>query len=192
MKTIILSVILLLTASMASAGSDVQYRLSSYGHNLILNTASWNNLDLTVSIQDEQDHVLMTKTYKSSKAFKACKFDLSALNRGQYKIYITDTEKSYKQKFTILRQEIFISPEVETYMKPTFKLNEKQLHVNFMTFGLTSTVKILNSTNETIYETETAEQSFDKILNLTKLGRGSFTVVVTVGNDQYWHSFDLN
>lgn len=192
MKTIFLSVILLFTANMASAGSDVQYRLTAYGHHLILNTASRNNLDLTVSIQDEQDHVLMTKTYKASKSFNACKYDLSELNRGQYKIFISDNEKSYKQKFTILHQEIFISPEVEIYVKPLFKLNEKQLHVTFTTFGETASIKILTRSNEEIFEIEVSEPGFDKILNLAKLGSGQYTIVVRVGKDQHWHSFDLN
>ena len=91
---------MILTARFAGAADaiDVQYRLSSYGHNLILNTTSWKNSDLTVSIQDEQDHVLLTKTYQSSKAFSACRFDLSALNRGQYKIFISDSEKNHTNK----------------------------------------------------------------------------------------------
>lgn len=190
MKTTIISAILLLTINLAGA-ADVQYRLSSYGHNLILNTSSWSNLELTVSIQDEADHVLMTKTYKSNRSFNACRFDLSALSRGQYKIFISDSNKSYKQKFTILRQEIFISPEVETYVKPIFSLNGRQLHVNFLTFGQPSTVKILDRSNDELFEADATEPSFDKILNLSKLISGKYTIVVTVGNDQHWHTIDL-
>jgi hypothetical protein len=65
------------------------------------------------------------------------------------------------------------------------------MHVNFLTFGQPSTVKILDRSNEELFEAEATEPSFDKILNLSKLSSGKYSVVVTVGNDQHWHVIDL-
>ncbi len=190
MKTFIFSALLLLVVNQASAITD-DYRLTSYGHQLILNATSWINSEVTILIQDEQGHILLNKQYSSSQAQLAKKFNLSALKPGQYHMVISTQEKSFKQKFTMLKEEIYIAPEFDTYVKPQFELNGEILKINIEKFGQASTLKLLDPANQVVYEAPVGKSGYNKLLNLSKLGKGAYSVLISEGKEQYFHSFEL-
>ncbi len=190
MKAIIFSALMLLVVNQASAIHD-DYRLTSYGHNLILNTTSWGNSEIKISIQDDQGQILLYKKYSPAQAQLAKKFNLTALRPGQYHMVISTADKSIKQKFTMLKEEIFISPEAETYVKPQFELNGELLKVNIAQFGKTAKLKLLDPANQVVYESAIGKTGYNKLLNLSKLGKGEYSIQVIDGKDQYTHSFEL-
>ena len=110
-------------------------------------------------------------------------------NQSDLNVQIKDEEGR-----TIFDQtyKILIDPTIETYFKPQISVLGKQLKVNYLNLDHQSTLKILDPNHETIYEALIDHPGYNQQFNLSKLDRGSYTLLVTQGNERFIHSFNLD
>ena len=184
MKTIISFLLIALittSAFTASAGTiaDANFTMNISGQTLLLQTAQWNQSDLNVQIKDEEGRTIFDQTYKITEATKIKKYNLSRLSEGTYKIVLSNELRTSKQNITKKDKGILIDPTIETYFKPQISVLGKQLKVNYLN-------------HETIYEALIDHPGYNQQFNLSKLDRGSYTLLVTQGNERFIHSFNLD
>ncbi len=191
MKTLFFAAFLTFLTAGTVTAADPAYRLTSYGHTLVLNTANWNRADLLVQIQDQEGHVLTTQEYKSKEAGRLKRFNLAQLETGAYTITITDQVKTCTQEFALNEKSMTIHPEVKIFIKPFITLDESKLKVNFLNLGKSATLKILDLQQETIYQTQIDQPTFNKAYNLSNLAKGEYIVMVLQGDKYYSHHFEL-
>lgn len=197
MKTIISFLLIALittSAFTASAGTiaDANFTMNISGQTLLLQTAQWNQSDLNVQIKDEEGRTIFDQTYKITEATKIKKYNLSRLSEGTYKIVLSNELRTSKQNITKKDKGILIDPMIETYFKPQISVLGKQLKVNYLNLDHQSTLKILDPNHETIYEALIDHPGYNQQFNLSKLDRGSYTLLVTQGNERFIHSFNLD
>jgi len=184
MKALFLAGLMLLLTS-ALAAMEVSYKLTSYGHILVLNTSNWTKTDIQVQIQDPQGNILTSQEYPKKEAGKLKRFNLSSLATGDYLVTLSDDQRTYNQSVTRGAKYLIIHPEIKTFIKPQISINQSTLKVNFLNLGKTATFQILDHQNETVYQTLIHQPAFNKQYNLSKLAKGDYTVMVSQ-EDKYY------
>jgi hypothetical protein len=146
--------------------------------------------DLDVSITDTEGRILYSETLdKGSK--RAIVYNLSKLDDGEY----TFLSKAGHQEVTKIlevkdEQLKVVSKEIEN--KPIFNVKNDMVLINYLN-DKNKDIKISLEDNISIYYTKEmgTDIDFRKAIDISKLSRGAYYVVLDIGDDQHTYHFDV-
>ena len=140
--------------------------------------------DILISVKDIEGHVLYSENYEGINFSK--KYDLAALPNGDYFFEIEGRTKIKLMPFKVSSKKVSFNNEIETvYYKPTVRQDKNLVYVSKVTFNEEASLAISlydEKLNELYSEDLSGTLSLGKILDISKLAKGNYKLVLKSGN----------
>jgi len=140
--------------------------------------------DILISVKDIDGHVLYSENYEGLNFSK--KYDLATLPNGDYFFEIEGSTKIKLMPFKVSSKKVSFNNEIETvYYKPTVRQDKNLVYVSKVTFNEEASLAISlydEKLNELYSEDLSGTLSLGKILDISKLAKGNYKLVLKSGN----------
>lgn len=140
--------------------------------------------DILISVKDIDGHVLYSENYEGLNFSK--KYDLATLPNGDYFFEIEGSTKIKLMPFKVSSKKVSFNNEIETvYYKPTVRQAKNLVYVSKVTFNEEASLAISlydEKLNELYSEDLSGTLSLGKILDISKLAKGNYKLVLKSGN----------
>lgn len=140
--------------------------------------------NILISVKDIEGHLLYSENYKGLNFSK--KYDLATLPNGEYLFEIEGKTKIKLMSFVVSSEKVSFNNEVETiYFKPTVRLDKNLVYVSKVTFNEEDalTVSLYDEKSNELYSEELISAiNLGKILDVSKLEKGNYKLVLKTGN----------
>lgn len=140
--------------------------------------------DILISVKDIDGHVLYSENYEGLNFSK--KYDLATLPNGDYFFEIEGSTKIKLMPFKVSSKKVTFNNEIETvYYKPTVRQDKNLVYVSKVTFNEEASLAISlydEKLNELYNEDLSGTLSLGKILDISKLAKGNYKLVLKSGN----------
>jgi len=140
--------------------------------------------DILISVKDIDGHVLYSENYEGLNFSK--KYDLATLPNGDYFFEIEGSTKIKLMPFKVSSKKVSFNNEIETvYYKPTVRQDKNLVYVSKVTFNEEASLAISlydEKLNELYNEDLSGTLSLGKILDISKLAKGNYKLVLKSGN----------
>lgn len=149
------------------------------------------NDNLELEIRNDTGDLIYSEKFKSGDFSK--NYNLKEFEEGSFYLEIKEEAKYSRVPFTIRNGEIVIeSSNTETYFKPVVYIKGDEVIVNMLNLDGDNSLQItlLNNESDVLYSAEMeGDKSLGKIMNIEKLERGKYFVVLASNGKQYVESF---
>jgi len=189
MKTIItigflITVSLFSELTMASGNFKVNVALKSES-NAQREISNNSEQKYEISISDLTGEVLYHREAKGEQLESSKIFDFSKSEPGVYKMNVKLDGESNEQLVTVTKSGVEVG-EIVRKVEPVFAYNENILALSFLNQNKQGMTLDLYSDGNLIYEKKLSDsESLNKKFDLSKLNKGDYQVVLTVGVNQF-------
>ena len=188
MKSLIkksLVIVMLFTAMVTAASNeDSGVKFTLVDSKLIDLKLQNSDGDILISVKDIDGHVLYSENYEGLNFSK--KYDLATLPNGDYFFEIEGSTKIKLMPFKVSSKKVTFNNEIETvYYKPTVRQDKNLVYVSKVTFNEEASLAISlydEKLNELYSEDLSGTLSLGKILDISKLAKGNYKLVLKSGN----------
>ncbi len=151
----------------------------------ISNTAAAN---FQISIANEKGEVVYYKeTDADSKDYRKV-FDFSKLEKGDYKLTVSAEGFTSEREFIIENRNIAVGKE-KSILDPYFAYKDEVLKLSYLNFQEENLSLNFYDQNNLIYSKEIGDKfNVTEGFNLSKLDRGTYSVVFSAGNESYTYN----
>lgn len=187
MKTIFAALVLLFVSVGVSASGNLKVNLN--GANSDMATVKISNTQMStfeIEVSDESGNVLFTKQTTAPSSIYDRNYDFSALDNGIYFLTVKVANETNETKFSINNGEFKVLEESKT-LKPVFSLDDKKLKMTFLNFSAEeSTLIVYDDKRNELYTKElSADFNIQHGLDMSKLPKGSYEIVLSTESDLY-------
>lgn len=170
----------LLFAVNLSANVSPDYIITNYyDPSVIISFDSWKSEKVSVVMKNEAGEIIFDDLLATKKS-NGVRYNLKNLNSGKYTIRL-ENEIKVVEETVILFDGKIVEKEATELFKPVLKYNNERLSVNFLSFNGDVDVKITQNDNVIFSESNYDAKPYSKMYDLSKIGRGVFTVKVSNG-----------
>ena len=140
--------------------------------------------DILISVKDIDGHVLYSENYEGLNFSK--KYDLATLPNGDYFFEIEGSTKIKLMPFKVSSTKVSFNNEIETiYFKPTVRHDKNLVYVSKVTFNeeVSFSITLYDEKLNNLYSEDlSGALSLGKVLNVSKLAKGNYKLVLKTGN----------
>jgi hypothetical protein len=152
----------------------------------IIDKTIWKTNSVLVVIDDEEGNRIYNKLESLQKSKT---FNLKKLETGNYTITVSNNLKSIKNNITITNEGLIIDINANTTFKPTFKIVDNSVDVNYLAAGVDTEISIVKG-EETIHQSIIKDSlSINKRFDTSQLPAGTYSVVVSNKEGTFLHRF---
>lgn len=147
--------------------------------------------NLEISIENEKgEKVYYKETDADSKDYRKV-FDFSNLEEGNYKLSVTTNGLTSERSFSIDKENIAVGKE-KNLMEPYFAYKNGVLKVSYLNFPEEKMSLDFYANNDLVYSKHIGNK-FNVLegFDLSKLERGSYSVVLSTDSKSYSYDLDL-
>jgi len=189
MKSLIkksLVIVMLFTAIVTSAtDTDNSIKFTVINSKLIDLKLQNSDGDILISVKDIEGHVLYSENYEGINFSK--KYNLAALPNGDYFFEIEGRTKMKLMPFKVSSKKVSFNNEIETiyYFKPIVRRDKNLVYVSKVTLNKEESLTVSlydENLNELYSEDLSGALSLGKVLNISKLEKGNYKLVLKSGN----------
>lgn len=145
-----------------------------------------------ISIENNNGETVYYKeTEAGSKDYRKI-FDFSDLDRGEYKLSVSVNGSTTQRMFKIENKNIAVGKE-KSLMEPYFAYKDGVLKLSYLNFPEEDlSLNFYDGSNNLVY-TKNLGNNFNVIegYNLSKLGKGTYSVILTSDSKNYPYNFDV-
>ena len=145
-----------------------------------------------ISIENNNGETVYYKeTEAGSKDYRKI-FDFSDLDRGEYKLSVSVNGSTTQRMFKIENKNIAVGKE-KSLMEPYFAYKDGVLKLSYLNFPEENlSLNFYDGSNNLVY-TKNLGNNFNVIegYNLSKLGKGTYSVILTSDSKNYPYNFDV-
>jgi flagellar hook assembly protein FlgD len=169
--------------------TKVEVKGSANSKLLIVDLSNLQNDNVSVSIFDEEQHVLYSETTSDVKNFTK-KFNLWKLEVGTYTLKVVQNKFRTIQPFEVTAKNVVVNENTKKVnFEPMFKFKENKLEVLVPLSENEVFITILDSTGNVVFEEKNENvQSFRKKYDLKNLPKGEYLVEVTIEGESFYHN----
>lgn len=144
-----------------------------------------------ISIENENGETVYYKeTSADSKDYRKV-FDFSNLDKGDYKLAVSIDGSSSERSFKIENKNIEVGKE-KSLMEPFFAYKDGVLKMSYLNFQEEDLNLSFYNNNDLVYSKKIGNK-FNVLegLNLSKLGKGTYSVVLSTDSKNYTYNVDV-
>ena len=144
-----------------------------------------------ISIENEKgEKVYYKETDADSKDFRKV-FDFSNLEKGDYKLSVSTNGLTTERTFSIDNENIAVGKE-KSIIEPYFGFKDGKLKISYLNFQEDNLSLNFYTDNTLVYSKEIGNK-FNVIegFDLSKLEKGTYSVVLSTKNNSYSYDLDL-
>ena len=148
------------------------------------------NSNFSISVENEEGRIVYSKENLEPIEDYRTEFDFSVLEDGKYKLKVVSQDITTERAFRKTDEGIIVGKE-KTIIKPFFGYNDGILRCTYLNFRKENLTLYFLKKNHLLY-TKKLGKTFNVTegMNLSRLGRGNYEVILLAGDRQY--SFRVN
>jgi hypothetical protein len=156
---------------------------------LVVDLSNLQNENVSISITDEDQHILYSETASDVKSFTK-KFNLWKLEEGTYTLKVVQSKFRTIQPFVVTEKNVIVNESTKKMnFEPIFKFKESKLEVLVPLSENNVFVTILDKTGNIMFEEKNENvQSFRKKYDLKNLPKGEYLVEVSIEGESFYHN----
>lgn len=155
---------------------------------IILYVNEWKSEKIFVSIRDNEGIVVFSE--KISPLAGNRRYELSALNAGQYMFVVEDGLKVSAQKFSVTPDGVKIDPSAQEKFKPVFITDENTWKIQGLALDQKVSVTIFDEQGSKLYNESIARPVVERSYNVSQLEKGEYYLEYNIGGDKFtYHAF---
>jgi hypothetical protein len=154
-----------------------------------ISNATASNLQISISDNENQE-VVYSKTEQLKNNYQKV-FDFSGLETGEYKLSVTADNMTTERSFSINKESISVGKEKHS-IEPFFAYKDGVLKLSYLNFSEQKLNLNLYCNSELVYNKEIGNK-FNVIegFNLSKLEKGSYSVVLSTDDKSYTYQINV-
>jgi hypothetical protein len=154
-----------------------------------ISSATTSNLQISIADNENQE-VLYHKTETEKNDYQKV-FDFSRLKAGDYKLSVTADNMTTERSFSITNESISVGNEKRS-IDPFFVYKDGILKISYLNFSEQKLNLNLYSNSELIYEKKMGNEfNVQNGLNLSKLDKGTYSVVLSTDDKSYTYNVNI-
>ncbi len=144
-----------------------------------------------ISIENENGEVVYYKeTDGIAKDYRKV-FDFSKLDKGDYKLSVSIDGSNTERSFSIDNKKIAVGKE-KVHVEPFFGYKNGVLKLSYLNFTQESLSLNLYDGKDLVYSKEMGDRfNVNEGLNLSKLEKGAYSVILSSGSKNYSYSLNV-
>nr|WP_321406061.1 hypothetical protein [uncultured Carboxylicivirga sp.] len=152
-----------------------------------------------VKVYDDEGYVLYTSPFVSDATSFQKLFDLKSFADGRYKVVFESGDAKVSEVFYVSNRELVLpkaklakAEEQANAVKPFVRKDGNNLyvsHINFEKSAFSMSIDDLYG-NEIYSSSLPRETSYSGMFDISKLPAGSYSVMLTYGNQKYYYEFN--
>lgn len=169
--------------------TKVEVKGSADSKMLIVDLSNLQNDNVSVSILDDDEHVLYSETASDVQKFTK-KFNLWKLEEGKYTLKVVQNKFRTIQPFEVTAKNVVVNESAKKVnFEPLFKFKESKLEVLVPLSESTVYISILDKSGNVLFEEKNENApSFRKKYDLKNLPKGEYLVEVTFEGESFYHN----
>ncbi len=154
-----------------------------------ISTVDAANLQISIE-NDRGEKVYYKETDAENKDYRKV-FDFSNLDRGDYKLTVTTNGLTTERTFSIDSENIAVGKE-KSLIEPYFAYKNGVLKVSYLNFPEENVNLNFYANNDLVYSKEIGTKfNVTEGYDLSKLDKGSYSVVLSTDSKSYSYDLDL-
>ena len=154
-----------------------------------ISTVDATSMQITIE-NDRGEKVYYKETDAENKDYRKV-FDFSNLDRGDYKLTVTTNGLTTERTFSIDSENIAVGKE-KSLIEPYFAYKNGVLKVSYLNFPEENVNLNFYANNDLVYSKEIGTKfNVTEGYDLSKLDKGSFSVVLSSDSKSYSYDLDL-
>ena len=148
------------------------------------------NSNFSISVENEEGRIVYSKVDLEPIEDYRTEFDFSVLEDGKYKLKVVSQDITTERAFRKTDDGIKVGKE-KTIIKPFFGYNDGILRCTYLNFQKENLTLYFLKKNRLLYTKELGKSfNVTEGMNLSRLGRGNYEVILLAGDREY--SFRVN
>lgn len=143
------------------------------------------NSNFSISVENEEGRIVYSKLDLEPVEDYLTEFDLSVLDDGKYKLKVVSQDITTERAFRKTDVGIKVGNE-KTILKPFFGYNDGILRCTYLNFQKENLTLYFLKKNQLLYTKELGKTfNVTEGMNLSRLGRGNYEVILLAGDREY-------
>jgi hypothetical protein len=158
----------------------------------VVAVSALSNTSFKMTLTDENNRVVhyVENTEESNNYNKV--YNFSALEDGDYRLTVVSEGMTTERSFRKSRGAIKVGEE-RTILEPFFAYEDGHLKISYLNFPKDDLNLYFYKKNELIYTRNIGREfNVSKALNLTKLGRGNYEVMLATKNEVFSYPINIH
>lgn len=158
----------------------------------VVDITSLSNSNLKISVEDNSGRIVFYKETAEPGSNYRKVFNFSALDDGQYNLSVVSNNLTTNRQFEIKHREIIVGEE-RTLIEPFFGYKDGILYYTYLNFPNDKLTLNFYEKNELIYSKKIG-RNFNVVesLNLSKLEKGSYVVVLSTAEKDFTYNVNID
>ena len=157
----------------------------------VVTISSISNSDLNITIADENGRIIYFKENSNAGEIYRKVFDFSVLEDGIYKLTVVSNDITAERQFEKSHRMIKVGEE-KTTLEPVFGYEAGILRCSYLNFNKEDLALYFFKNNELIYSKSVGKGfNLQEALNLSKLEKGKYEVVLFAGIKQFTYPIQI-
>ena len=147
-----------------------------YDPSVVISFENWKSETLAVKILTNKSEIIFNDKLNTADS-EGVKYNLKNLESGKYTIKLENDHKLVEETVILFNGKI-AEKEAKVYYKPYVKIQDDMINVSFLSFDGQADVSISKNGKEFFNDTVTNQKPFNKVYNVNKLEKGTYTLKV--------------
>jgi len=184
-KQIISTLVAVLFSVATAFAGTAEPTIIPNGKSFTIDTKVWKSTMVDVLITDEEGTILYTDIQSVKTARK---YTMDNLPDGNYNVIVSNDLKTIVNKISIDGSEMTVDYGASVVYKPTIKISETSIDVNYLANG--DTKLMIYEGNDLVFESAfNNARAINKRFNITALPAGNYSVTLETAQAAYTQNF---
>jgi hypothetical protein len=145
-----------------------------------------------VRVTDEDGRLVFYKSVRRSNGDYRKIYDLSALENGRYDVVFSIDNAQTKRTIELKDDKVVVG-ELRYSYDPTFIFDNDNLKFSYLNFDKEDFMLKLYLNGQMVYESKVGNDfALTRGFNLSRLGNGSYDVVLASGSKEFYHTVSID
>lgn len=158
---------------------------------VVVAISSLTESNLQITVEDQKNRIVYYNETSEPKGDYRKIFDFSELENGSYKLSVVSKNLTAEREFQISKGEVKVGKE-KTTLEPFFGYEDGLLRYSYLNFDNENVTMYFLDKNDLIYSKEIGNTfNVNEALNLSKLKKGDYSVILSAGEKEFTYQVDI-
>jgi hypothetical protein len=158
---------------------------------VVVAISSLTESNLKITVEDQKNRIVYYNETSEPKGDYRKIFDFSELENGSYKLSVVSKNLTAEREFQISKGEVKVGKE-KTTLEPFFGYEDGLLRYSYLNFDNENVTMYFLDKNDLIYSKEIGNTfNVNGALNLSKLKKGDYSVILSAGEKEFTYQVDI-
>lgn len=158
---------------------------------VVVAISSLTESNLKITVEDQKNRIVYYNETSEPKGDYRKIFDFSELENGSYKLSVVSKNLTAEREFQISKGEVKVGKE-KTTLEPFFGYEDGLLRYSYLNFDNENVTMYFLDKNDLIYSKEIGNTfNVNEALNLSKLKKGDYSVILSAGEKEFTYQVDI-